>query len=247
MVKVRPGFRIIAINSNYCARLNAWALFDPRDPAGHLKWLAAELQAAEDAGDKVHIIGHVPPDNRECTQAWLHNFIRIVDRYQEIILAQFYGHTHRDEFRLLYSPTDDTKVIGTEFIGPSLTPFTENNPAYRVYHMNQQGYLLDHETFFFNLTEANQAGGEPRWQREYSAAEDLNVTTLGPRGWQELHQRLTEDDDLFKRFYRYFYRGSDVKMDQTCDAQCKNVMLKDLRVTHALRTKPRKFMGHRKH
>ena len=31
-VKVRPGFRVICLNTNYCTRLNPWSLFDPVDP-----------------------------------------------------------------------------------------------------------------------------------------------------------------------------------------------------------------------
>jgi len=94
-VKLRPGFRVICLNTNYCTRLNPWTMFDPVDPGKQLKWLTEELHAAEMDNDKVHIIGHIPPDNRECTQAWLFNYLRIIDRFQDTVLAAYYGHTHR--------------------------------------------------------------------------------------------------------------------------------------------------------
>ena len=99
-VKIKPGFRIISLNTNYCTRLNPWTLYDPVDPGNQLKWLVKELHSAELASEKVHILGHIPPDNRECTQAWLNNFLRIIDRFEHVVLAQYYGHTHRDEFRV---------------------------------------------------------------------------------------------------------------------------------------------------
>jgi sphingomyelin phosphodiesterase len=140
MVRARPGLRVVCLNTNYCTRLNPWTLLDPVDPGEQLQWLAKQLQAAESSGDKVHILGHIPPDNRECTQAWLHNFLRILDRFEHVVLAQYYGHTHRDEFRVLYSPNSPgLRPISVAYVGPSVTPFTENNPAYRVYSMDHQG------------------------------------------------------------------------------------------------------------
>jgi len=49
---------------------------------------------------KVHIIGHIPPSH---TLKWFRwNYFRIVDRFYDTIAAQFFGHTHHDEFSLFY-------------------------------------------------------------------------------------------------------------------------------------------------
>ena len=50
----------------------------------------------------MHLIGHIAPDKETCNTIWLHNFIQIVTRYQAIIKAQFYGHSHLDEIRIYY-------------------------------------------------------------------------------------------------------------------------------------------------
>lgn len=107
---VSPTFKVIALNTNYCARLNFWLMYDPNDPGDQLKWLARELNQAEANGQKVHIIGHHPPDNQNCIQQWVHNYMSIIERYQNIITAQFFGHTHFDEFRILYSSDKKTPV-----------------------------------------------------------------------------------------------------------------------------------------
>lgn len=293
---MRKGFRIIALNTNYCARLNPWSFYDPVDPANQLRWLVDELLEAELNGDRVHIIGHVPPDNRECTQAWLFNFINIVDRFKETIEAQFYGHTHRDEFRIMYSlkaPTSFSgssssssqsngssaqlssaassgasgsasgsgasgpalpsylpsgeEPVGVQFIGPSLTPFTENNPAYRIYHQDQAGRLVNAETYFFNLTEANERPDEePRWQFSYATQRHLNMTGLRAHDWHHYVQKLYEDESLFDSFFRNFYRASDVKGTQVCRYKCKHQILSDLRLSHPYKTKPKPFLANRK-
>ncbi len=147
---IRPGFRVIVVNTNYCARLNIWSLYSPIDPADHLKWLIKELLIAEEVGDKVHIVGHVPPDNRECTQAWLYNFLAIVERFKDTIVAQFYGHTHADEFRVFHSNKNFSDPIGFGFIAPSLTTYHVFNPAYRIYTTDKKGIktnLFFHQIF----------------------------------------------------------------------------------------------------
>ena len=55
-----------------------WLLINSTDPAGQLQWMIGELQESEDAGEKVHIIGHIPPGG--CMQVWSWNYNLIVKR-----------------------------------------------------------------------------------------------------------------------------------------------------------------------
>lgn len=197
-----PGLRLVALNTNYCARLNPWTLFDPQDPGGQLKWLVGQLYEAEILGEKVQIVGHIAPDNRECTSSWVDNFLQIVDRFQETIVSQFYGHTHRDEFRVYYSPRTGAP-IGNAYIGPSITSFKGNNPAYRLYHTSTQGSVINHETYFFNLTQANTNGlYGPVWRLAYNALVDLKIPSLDPINWDLFIQRLISNERDFQKFYQ---------------------------------------------
>ena len=56
-VLVRPGFRIISLNMNYCNNKNWWLLLNSTDPATELQWFIYELQSAEFSNEKVHVIG----------------------------------------------------------------------------------------------------------------------------------------------------------------------------------------------
>ena len=47
---VRPGFRIISLNTNFCQGENFFLFLDFSDPADQLAWLAEELLKAELAG-----------------------------------------------------------------------------------------------------------------------------------------------------------------------------------------------------
>jgi len=59
------------------------------------------------------------------------------------------------------------------YVGPSVTTYQCNNPAYRIYEIeghyaNSSYQMVDHHTYFTNLTEAN-ANNNLTWQYEYSA------------------------------------------------------------------------------
>lgn len=235
---------MIAVNTNYCARLNPWSLYNPVDPSNHLRWLIEELLLAEQAGENVHIIGHIPPDNRECTQGWLYNFMRIVERFQDTILAQYYGHTHADEFRVLYSVANETKSIGFEFVAPSLTTYTEYNPAYRVYQMNSRGQLFDHETYFFNITRSNwDFRSEPSWRLGYRALETFRLDSLHHSEWHQMIERMEASDDFFQIYYETYFRASDIKKGSDCKESCKREFMEDLKVLHPYKSVPKSIFS----
>lgn len=199
-IKMRPRLRTIVLNTNYCARLNPWTLYDNVDPASQLAWLVATLLAAELAQEKVHLVGHIVPDSTECTWPWLKNFLAILTRFETTISGQFYGHSHRDEFRVYYS--NEGKAISSAFLGPSLTSFKGNNPAYRLYQMNELGAIKDFDTFYFNLTEANQ-GLSPVWRREYGFKQSYGLSSVSHQNLDYLVQLMKMDDQLFQMFFRY--------------------------------------------
>ncbi|RWS02046.1 sphingomyelin phosphodiesterase-like protein 2, partial [Dinothrombium tinctorium] len=200
MVRMKQGFRLISLNTNYCLRLNPWILYKTIDPGDQLNFLATELLNAEKSGDKVHIIGHVPPDHRECTQPWLLNFIRIIQRFKDTILAQFYGHTHRDEFRVLYSPDEPSETIGFELIAPSITSYSGTNTAYRIYKVDQAATIIDYETFVFNLTKT-YLGEMPHWISEYKAFSLFNQKQISAKILHDFLQKLERNDTLYDFYH----------------------------------------------
>lgn len=54
--------------------------YDPLDAKRHLDWLVSELAKAERAGEKVHIVTHVPPGARDLTFTWSREYNRIINR-----------------------------------------------------------------------------------------------------------------------------------------------------------------------
>ncbi|KAJ8923617.1 hypothetical protein NQ315_010196 [Exocentrus adspersus] len=255
-VLLRPGFRLISLNTNYCHSLSWWLLVNSTDPAKELQWLVYELQEAEKNNEKVHLIGHIPPGSTDCMKAWSQNFYSIVERFEATITAQFYGHSHADEFEVFYETTEYSKKKARQlrlrawkykdknllkftgrptsvaYLGPSVTTYENFNPAYRIYYIDgdyeqSSRDVLDHETWTMDLAQANEGGNEPAWYKLYSAKDAYRMNSLQPAEWNRLIERMVDDSSLFETFYRNYYRNSPTRPH--CDSQCKLQILCDLK------------------
>lgn len=159
-----------------------WLLYDGKDMVDQLEWLRDTLIAAELNGERVHILGHVPPNTSSCVRAWNREYDNLVRQFAHIISGQFVGHTHTDEFSILYSTDDVPVALNVAWNGGSGTSFIGLNSNYRLYTAELNSFeIVDHETFIFNLTEANLLPGEsPKWFKEYSFRDAFDVTDLSP-------------------------------------------------------------------
>lgn len=154
---VRPGFRIVSLNMNYCNHDNwyvssaashpktlktnlsfyfsRWLILNSTDPLQELEWFIDVLQEAENNDEKVHIIGHVPAGHSDCLKTWQTSYYDILSRFEQTITAQFFGHTHNDEIELFYDKENPERVIGVAYIAGSVTPYTYLNPGYSVVYV----------------------------------------------------------------------------------------------------------------
>ncbi|XP_049272499.1 sphingomyelin phosphodiesterase [Rhipicephalus sanguineus] len=223
VTKPREGLRLISLNTNFCYNFNFWLFVNSTDPGNQLHWLVDELLDAEGVGDKVHLIGHIPPGLPDCLDTWSAMFHRIVERFSDTVVGQFYGHTHYDEAIVYYSSADRSRPFGLAFVAPSVTTYSFLNPAYRMYDVDSESKLVTrHETYSMNVTEANQDGGEPHWRLEYST-EDLGLAQAGHEDWAALIDAMDTDQARFIQFVRYTTRLDDE--DTRCDDACRERLL----------------------
>ncbi|KAI8039963.1 hypothetical protein M5D96_007388 [Drosophila gunungcola] len=230
-VLVRPGFRIISLNMNYCNNKNWWLLLNSTDPATELQWFIYELQSAEFSNEKVHVIGHIPPGHSDCLKVWSRNFYKIISRYESTVTAQFYGHTHYDEFEMFYDPHDLNHPNGIAYIGPSVSPYYDLNPGYRIYyvdgdHDSTTRLVIDHESWIMNLKEANLYG-YPIWYKLYTARAAYNMKALRPSDWNNLLNELTNNQELFELYYKWILLE---KLTGATHLRCRVQKATDLRL-----------------
>ncbi|XP_071532616.1 sphingomyelin phosphodiesterase-like isoform X2 [Panulirus ornatus] len=235
-VLIKPGLRLLSINTNYCYGYNWWLVYDDVDPASELQWMAMELQKAEDAGEKVYLISHHHPGHEDCTNTWSHQYNRIVLRYESTIAGLFYGHTHKDHFLMFYDPDDANRAYHVGYVAQSQTPYHKLNPGYKLYtvdgHYEGSSYrVLDNENWVMDLDEVN-ASDDPRFFLLYRSKEAYGLDDLTPASWSSLVEKMKEPNStLFDDFFRYYTKDARPYREEGCDESCKSFLLCRLMVS----------------
>ncbi|KIK96557.1 hypothetical protein PAXRUDRAFT_825836 [Paxillus rubicundulus Ve08.2h10] len=239
MVKRADGLRIISLNTNLWYRSNYFNYINASDPdtSGMMRFLTDELQDAEDAGDRVWIIGHVVSgwDGSDSLLNPTNLFYQIVDRFSPHVIANvFWGHTHEDQVSIFYS--NNGTVMNTEtaqalsWTGPSVTPLTNLNSGFRVYEIDSVTFeVLDAYTYksdvntFSALDSQVQYG--PTFELEYSTRETYGGNIPWPANdplnatwWQHVTEEMETNTTLVEVFNTY--QGKSSALISPCTGEC---------------------------
>ncbi|CAF0818783.1 unnamed protein product [Brachionus calyciflorus] len=228
-----PGLRLISINNNLCYPWNFQIYINTDSLKDQFKWLIETLQKSEDNEEKVFIIGHVNPQG--CIEPFSDIYYKIINRYNNLIKGQFFGHKHFDSFEMFYDLKDLKKPTSIAYITGSVSTYSNQNPSYRIFTIDQEESfkILDYDTYYMNLSDANRDDGNnyPKWIKEYSAKEDLNLNDLTPLDYQDLIMRLENDEKLFEKFFKFYYKSNDQR--PRCDSKCKKSFICKLKQAKA--------------
>jgi len=229
MVRPYNGLRIISLNTIYAYDANFWLKLNQTDPDGTLSWFLEQLADAERSGEKVWIIAHVYND--AAMNSWSKIYYDAVNRYENTIRGQFFGHSHSDELRIHYeSMTPNSRATSVEYIGPSITTYSTRMPSYRMYtiegeHDCSTWSVLDHATYKLDLNKANKPNATPTWELEYTAKAAYGLPSLTPNDWDELTLRMEKNITLVQ-MYRTFV---DRNPPGDCDEKCVHDTICDIR------------------
>lgn len=242
------GLRVISVNTNLYYDQNFWMYTDPmeKDPSGQLEWLVHELDAAEKASERVYIVGHMPMGNRDAFRDASNYFDQIVKRYEGVIAAMFFGHTHYDEFQLSYADYDKRShgnALITSYIAPSMTPMS-GHPAFRVYDVDPATFaVLDVSTYIANMSNPDFSTSGPKWTKYYSAKETygplvgkgsgLGLTggqELTPAFWHNVTEALERNEMAFEEYFEKRSRRWGVGV---CRGECKSTEICKMRAGRA--------------
>ncbi|KAH9946301.1 Metallo-dependent phosphatase-like protein [Epithele typhae] len=236
------GLRIISVNTNFWYKQNFWMYEKDleHDPSGMFAWLVSELEAAETAGQRVWILGHMPMGASDAFHDASYYFDLIIQRFDATIAAVFYGHTHKDEFEIAYSDYSNqaaSTATMMSYIAPALTP-TSGNPTFRVYDVDPVTFgILDFTVYYADLDSATFQEG-PTWQELYSVKATygalLGVTDpaaeLTPAVWHNLTELFESDDTVFQQYYARKTRDFSTA---TCTGTCKTDEICQLRAAQS--------------
>ncbi|KXN73618.1 sphingomyelin phosphodiesterase [Conidiobolus coronatus NRRL 28638] len=240
-VNFSDKLKVINLNNNLCYAYNVYLLLQPlnEDPNGMFKWFIKELQEAEAKGQKVFISSHVPPNGADCLQKFSQTYSKIIKSFAHIITAQFYGHTHWDEFEIFYSDSNKKtakNAVSNSFIAPSMTTFTDINPGFRIYEVDANSfYVKDFIQYYANLNEAKTWKNGPEWKELYRPKTAYKVPSakgdyISPSFWHEVTE-LLETEQGFNLYNNLKYKNSG--LEPKVGAKDRKEMICNLRASNS--------------
>ena len=226
---IAPGLRLIALNTILYYQENLLVSRDLEDPAGQFAWMHNIMDNARKIGERIIITTHIPPG----TEYWLEfnrRYLKAFTGYNDVIVAAFYGHEHKEEFRIIRDVTENSDGAHIAFITSSVTPRTTVNPSITLYKYKKTYpfTILDRTPFYMNITES-EITGTIRWINTGSEAAEYGVEDFSTESVIKLVDRMETDDDLFNKYYarRYLFYKTD------CDESCKKETLCEVKYPNA--------------
>ncbi|KAK4575042.1 hypothetical protein LTR86_000894 [Recurvomyces mirabilis] len=215
----KEGLIIISLNSDVWYYFNIYNYINGNvaDSTGMFSILVDYLLDAEAKSQPVWLIQHVNTGGStsfEGHPAQTDLWYQIVDRFNNTIRGTFFGHTHADEFGVVYSNNATVKSAQTAaavgWIAQSVTPYTNLNAGFRYYMVDADTFeVLDSMNYYANISNAAAwvAAGDVQWQFEYSARQtyDYNKTLapnapLSPAFWHNVAMDIAGNATTFHTY-----------------------------------------------
>ena len=113
--KSRSGLNltVLSLNTNYWSVASNYALRNASSEAsllgeGMFGWAVAHLAAAAARGDKVMVLGHIPPHSSMWSAGFYRRWITALTPHYRagLMLPHFFGHMHTDEWMVVRECTE---------------------------------------------------------------------------------------------------------------------------------------------
>jgi len=167
---------------------------DTTAPAAELAWLKGQLEQARKAGEKVWVLGHIPPGiDSYSTLVKLKNVCggdqpvtflagdalpEMLAEYGDVVRLGIFAHTHMDELRLLAKEGSGALAasggVAIKLVS-SISPVDGNNPSFTLARIDPAAATLaDYRVF----AASNQTGMGTAWSEEYDFAQTFHESAF---------------------------------------------------------------------
>ncbi len=170
---------------------------DPAAPAAVLAWLKGQLDGAARRGEKVWVMGHIPPGinvystlkrGKTCEVNGAESFLApagkeslgdVLAAHADVIALGLFGHTHMDEMKLVPATTGGVAIKGVA----SISPVDGNTPSFTLAKIDPATSQMNDYAVY---VAPNKTGVGGSWTREYSFDEAYAQTTYSAATLKEL-------------------------------------------------------------
>lgn len=218
--------RLLVVDDTYMMSQYANCEADSQDRKGaeeQLEWLGKQLDAAREKGEKVWVMGHVPPTvspekvmakgKAFCaasgaagvgTFLYSDELADVLESHADVVTLALFGHTHMDELHLLGTGKSGVpmKVVA------SVSPVSGNLPSFTIGRITPASAELSDYTVFIA---SNATGVSTAWAKEYAFDETYHETNFTAASLEELIGRFRADlpgtSPETQAYEQHFFKG----------------------------------------
>jgi len=219
--RVRPGLRVVSLNSNFLTDDNFWIWSNKTDGQRQLNWLADVLSQTRALGEKAIIICHAPIASWDTSLA--EQYLAIGATYSDVIVNLFMGHTHHNALHVLHAPagvngTEEGTPLHVAYVGGSIVPFGNVNPGFLVFEYdraavasggNYSALVQGGQAHWVDLPTANTHNTtKGQWDTvRFDWLAGLGTDSLDAAALAAVAQRLTSNSTLYEGYVSTMYKG----------------------------------------
>jgi sphingomyelin phosphodiesterase acid-like 3 len=176
---------------------------DPAAASKQMLWLEQQLMQARQSGQKVWVMGHIPPGIDPYSTAARfrdvcggqapvlflssNKMAGLLVEYADVVRLGIFAHTHMDEMRLLEPEGREPQAPGEHRVAikmvPSISPVDGNAPSFTVARVNPSSAMLQN---YKVIAASNQTGIAAAWTTEYDFGQTYHEAQFSPATVQEL-------------------------------------------------------------
>jgi sphingomyelin phosphodiesterase acid-like 3 len=222
--------RLLVLDDVYMMSQYANCEADAKDRKGaeeQLRWLGTELDASRQRGERVWVLGHVPPTvspdkaltkmKALCASSgttgistflYSDELTDLLEAHADVITLAIFGHTHMDELHLLEAK-NAAKGVGVPMkVVPSVSPVDGNLPSVTVARVSPaSAQLTDYSVY----VASNATGVTTTWSKEYGFDETYRETSFTAASLEDLIGRFRADlpgtSPESQAYEHHFYKG----------------------------------------
>jgi sphingomyelin phosphodiesterase acid-like 3 len=215
--------RLLVLDDIYMMTKFATCEADDKDQRGaqeQMAWLAKELDGARQRGERVWVLGHIPPEVdlkgslgkglAMCLGGGAEMYLSsdalesTLTSHADVVRLAIFGHTHTDELHLL-----GTKEAGIPMkVVASVTPVDGNLPSFTVGKVAPASATLTDYTVY---VASNKTGEGTTWAKEYGFDETYHAPSFTARSLDDLIGRFHADSEgtgaESQAYQHHFYKG----------------------------------------
>lgn len=220
--------RLVAIDDLFESRNYAGcnAKPNPAAAAEQLAWLKRQLDAARAHGEKLWIVGHIPPGidsyatathlRAICAGQQPQMFLssgalpETIAPYPDVVSLVVFAHTHMDEMRLISGPGQKAAIAAK--LTPSISPINGNLPSFTLARVNPaDGTLLDYAVIASSDSKGSSWALKYRFSQAYGQ-KAYTGATIGPllAGMEADKTAATAASQTYIR--NYYFRANSLLM-----------------------------------